>query len=456
MLKGIILATALISFTLCVFLTKQHTSFSFYMLPTRYWELCFGSLAAVGFIKKPQSIIFAEFLSFFGVVLILFSIFTFSSSTIFPGYMALIPVLGATLIIVNAEDTFVGKLLSTKPFVFVGLISYSLYLWHWPLIVFSRDKYIVDIMLSKELIVLLSFIMAWLSTKYVESPFRNRINYDQRKIYKYSSGMYLIAFLAALIIWPLNGWPDRLSDDKLKILSAVDDISPVRNDCHFNDGLPAYNRYCKLSQGLTNNHADAKVLVWGDSHGAEIAYSLSKEINLYAVTYSACPPALGYQASGRLNCSSHNNNVINFIKENKDIRTVILAANYNLYNDARSSNGFTAEFASTIERLRELGRNVLVLDQVPSPGVDVPHFLINSTKIRNEKFEYNNDVFREIKISPGVKIFRYQDYMCNNNMCNMIFEGIPISFDDNHLSLHVSMKMAKYIVEDINSMAATN
>ncbi|HBT5121320.1 TPA: acyltransferase, partial [Klebsiella pneumoniae] len=143
----------IISFFMSVFLSQKHPTSSFYLLHTRYWELSFGSLAAVGVFQGSKKQIYREVLSLVGLLMILVAVFSFTPTTIFPSYNALLPVLGATLIILNAEHTTVGKLLSFRPLVFIGGISYSLYLWHWPIIVFANDKYFVDIKLTKEMIV---------------------------------------------------------------------------------------------------------------------------------------------------------------------------------------------------------------------------------------------------------------------------------------------------------------
>ncbi|MDA7117574.1 acyltransferase family protein, partial [Escherichia coli] len=263
---------AIVSFAFSVILTKNHPTASFYLIPTRYWELSFGALAAAGVFKKAKGRRQNEVLSILGLLLILFSIFTFTSKTVFPGYAALLPVLGATLIILNAEDTLVGKMLALKPLVFIGVISYSLYLWHWPLVVFSHDKYIIDLNLSREMLVVLSILIAWFSTRFIEAPFRNKQSYDRTRIFKYSSVAYSLLFLTSLAIWPLKGWTDRLSDEKAYILSSTKDYSPVRDKCHFSSGVPETTQYCIL--GVKD--IEPSLFVWGDSHGAEISYALSK------------------------------------------------------------------------------------------------------------------------------------------------------------------------------------
>ncbi|MGU3709662.1 acyltransferase family protein (plasmid) [Escherichia coli] len=440
---GLILSLfAIVSFAFSVILTKNHPTASFYLIPTRYWELSFGALAAAGVFKKAKGRRQNEVLSILGLLLILFSIFTFTSKTVFPGYAALLPVLGATLIILNAEDTLVGKMLALKPLVFIGVISYSLYLWHWPLVVFSHDKYIIDLNLSREMLVVLSILIAWFSTRFIEAPFRNKQSYDRTRIFKYSSVAYSLLFLTSLAIWPLKGWTDRLSDEKAYILSSTKDYSPVRDKCHFSSGVPETTQYCIL--GVKD--IEPSLFVWGDSHGAEISYALSKLTSVYTATYSACPPVVGF----------HNMRVLDFILNNKKIKNVVLAANYNKYEGDEKYSGFVKGFENTVKKLTDGGKRVTVLDQIPSPGVNVPNDLANAKFIVNKSFAYDDTTFKKIEFENGVNIFHFEKYLCDRDSCSMMYENYPVLFDDNHLSLTVAKIMAPHIYEMISDNRKEN
>lgn len=442
----LVLFTA-VSFVLSVIFTKSHPTASFYLLHTRYWELSFGALAAAGVLKKAKDKFWNEILSVLGMLLILFSVFTFTSKTVFPGYAALLPVLGATLIILNAENTLVGKMLSLKPLVFIGVISYSLYLWHWPLVVFSHDKYIINLNLSREMLVALSVLIAWFSTRFIEAPFRNKQSYDRTKILKHSGVAYSLLFLTSLAIWPLKGWSDRLSDEKAYILSSTKDYSPVRDKCHFSSGVPETNQYCILGA----KDIEPNLFVWGDSHGAEMSYALSKLTGVYTATYSACPPVVGFTSTERPECQTHNKQVLNFILNNKNIKSVVLAANYSKYEGDERYSGFITGFENTVRKLTEGGKRVTVLDQIPTPGVNVPNDLANADVVINKSFTYNDVTFKKIHLAENIKIFHFESYLCERETCTMMFENHPISFDDNHLSLTVAKIMAPHIYEIINN-----
>jgi peptidoglycan/LPS O-acetylase OafA/YrhL len=139
-----LLAAALAASLLaCVLLTRSSASTAFFLLPTRAWELLAGALLAVAMRSESGAVRlgtrFNQALALAGLMLVVLPVFFYSKATSFPGYAALAPVVGAVLVIAYSEGTLVGRLLSSRAVVFVGLISYSLYLWHWPLVVLFRN-----------------------------------------------------------------------------------------------------------------------------------------------------------------------------------------------------------------------------------------------------------------------------------------------------------------------------
>ncbi|EJM8616549.1 TPA: hypothetical protein P7Z40_001115 [Klebsiella pneumoniae] len=140
---------------------------------------------------------------------------------------------------------------------------------------------------------------------------------------------------------------------------------------------------------------------------------------------------------------------MNYLLNNKNIKDVVLAANYNLYGSDKDIESFVKGFEKTIELLTRSGKHVIVLDQVPSPGVNVPYTLTNVDVVVNKEFRYNDKVFRKIKLTDGVDLFSYEKYLCAGESCPMMYNNFPISFDDNHLSLSVAKIMVKYIKRDL-------
>ena len=175
--KGIfllsIIALSVLSFSLSEWLSRENSEAAFFLIHTRAWELFFGSIAA--FVVQKQGVKKNNLLAFVGLSAIFFSIFFYDETTPFPSVYTLVPVLGVVLLVLYADkETVVAKLLSIKGFVGIGLVSYSAYLWHWPLFAFSKiyqqtePSYLINMML-----IVATFILSYVSWKYIEKPFRN-------------------------------------------------------------------------------------------------------------------------------------------------------------------------------------------------------------------------------------------------------------------------------------------
>lgn len=176
-LKPFLIFSAFVSFALCLFAMEYNKDAAFYWLPFRGWELLCGAIVASGLPLKGPRKVWAELFAVIAVAAIIVPVFFYNEDTLFPGWSALPPCLGAALLIwTNGhKPTIVGKFLSWRPVVFVGLVSYSWYLWHWPVIVFT--KYNPFITMTAAVIALCvagSFVLAVLSWQYIERPFRKK------------------------------------------------------------------------------------------------------------------------------------------------------------------------------------------------------------------------------------------------------------------------------------------
>lgn len=435
----VILLLTVCSFLASIVLTEKYPASSFYLLHTRFWELSVGSLCAIYINYLPKNNIFREISSFLGVILILISISLFNKELVFPGYIAALPVIGTALILCFSQDTFCGKFLSNKIFVFFGLISYSLYLWHWPLIVFSKDTYLIDLKLNSLFIFLLSVLLAWLSYKFIETPFRDKEKYNRRKIFSLTFlGYFIVLLLSGASYFIATHWSNRLGPEATKLLEGLKDYSPKREQCHFGNGVPSSDRYCILGKSGVPD-----TIVWGDSHGAELGYALSQYTSLYSVTYSSCSPARNYEHPNRPHCVEHNKAVLNFILNNDKLKNIIIAARY----DTKEGKNFVKYSESQyeiIELLKAKGKNIIMPNEIPTPKFSIPQHLAKNKDV-SEKFSYKSSVFHKLQIDPSVTIVRYQDILCKNNMCPLYINGGPLLFDDQHMSVTASTIVAEYI-----------
>jgi hypothetical protein len=191
-----------------------------------------GALLALGAVPVVRQRLWRELWSWSGLALIAFAVLTYDRHTVFPGIMAIPPVLGTALLLHCAPGTLAGRLLVLPPLVGIGLISYSLYLWHWPLIVFTEYAIDSNVTGATRIAVLLaSLALAWISWRFVERPFRNARAFSRQRIFIMSgTGMAMMAMVAGLML-PLGGWPGRFSPQVNHFIAGHDDISPKRAAC---------------------------------------------------------------------------------------------------------------------------------------------------------------------------------------------------------------------------------
>jgi len=190
-----IIVMAAISLLLSEWGWRNQATANFYLAPTRAWELFAGSIAA--FVVQKQGVQKNNILALFGLAAIIFSIFFYDETTPFPSVYALVPVLGVVLLVLYADkDTIAARLLSTRGFVGIGLISYSAYLWHQPLFAFFRvynNEVTLNVYASLGFFVL-SLVLAYLSWRFIEKPFRRKANFSKLSIFSLGIGSLLLIY----------------------------------------------------------------------------------------------------------------------------------------------------------------------------------------------------------------------------------------------------------------------
>jgi peptidoglycan/LPS O-acetylase OafA/YrhL len=215
---GAIIILGLVSLLLAQWAAHYAPNFNFYMLPTRAWELMAGALVAFYLLYGrnnnelvEKNRLLSELLGGLGLGLILLSLIFYNESMSLPSLYTVVPVFGVVLVILfSTKATVIGKLLGFQPLVGVGLISYSLYLWHQPILVFSKHRSIESQNISEILLLLFTtFVLAYLSWKFIEKPFRNKKKIDRNKIFAFS----VLGSLFFIIIGSLghfkNGFDER-------------------------------------------------------------------------------------------------------------------------------------------------------------------------------------------------------------------------------------------------------
>ena len=434
--RQIVLALFVASLVASIHLTRTEPDDAFYMLHTRAWELMAGTLLALGLPGRLRSRKAREAAALVGLAALLIAVFSYSAAMEFPGALALLPVLGAALILHSGEGTAVGALLSRRPAVFVGKLSYSLYLWHWPLIVFARDWGWMDGVLGQAGVLAASFAAAWLSWRFVEQTTRDRLALPTPRLLR-GVGLGAAGVVAIGILYSqLGGWPSRWPADLRGYDMARNDFSPSRKRCHKGDGTPDPAAACVLGDGP----GPERVLLWGDSHGVELAQAIAEAgVETRAITYSSCPPVLGQERDSRPDCREHNDEVLAYVLARPEIGTVILAADFN------GDSGKYAGVARTADALLAAGKTVFVIGPTPAPGGNVPTRLaLGGAASYVFKGPDRAEVARHF--DPQVKLVLPSDLLCKDATCSLLSGGAPVLFDDNHPSMAGARLIADRLV----------
>ncbi len=307
---------------------------NFFLAPTRAWELLAGALCA--FVPVQNSWLFTarasgrNALALLGPALILAACFFYDSSTSFPGVYALVPVLGAVLVILcAAPDTLAGRVLSSKVLAGTGMVSYSFYLWHQPLFSLARIRDAASPGPSTfGLLAVASFLLACLSWRFVEQPFRKSAFVSRRSLYL---GCFVTAMAFGVLgvtLYNNSGYLHVLSNTQKNLVKLSEDGKHnFRKDCFLDlDNKPLSLAPC-LDKGAG---ASGHVVLWGDSHAAHLYTGLVAASDRYAhlthFSASACPPIPEYQIASRPYCKDFNRLVLSRILETKPDMVILASA----------------------------------------------------------------------------------------------------------------------------------
>lgn len=448
---------ACFSFVACLLLSRKYTAGTFYLLPTRAWELLVGAAGAV----LPRRIAPPDWASYlvFPSLIVVFALSIKSTGLPHPGADAAV-ICVATLTIILAENAWLQRTIPVKLLGKVGDISYSLYLVHWPLIVFLNSTFISP-PLDRTRAALLGVAVLFATIMYllVERPFlRLRISFLRTAMAAVGAGIILA--LAQLGASAVGG---RL------------DFAYLRRPNYGLDRLCDNYIFENRTECRTKN--EPQTLVWGDSYGmffASGARYLLKE-GMVQATYSACPPFIGYAPYNPAYpdpllvskyCIAFNDGVKTYATHSQSLRTVIIAASFGQYTVSgyqmmrRTEDGENIIEGSNLETakadLRQLvvdlilaGKNVIVVS--PPPGVDestvtCSERLISHKFMIGERVNCDNaaapyrignhsiDALLRVAVSAGAKEIRWADGMCDQEVCHSILDGVALYRDVGHLS----------------------
>jgi peptidoglycan/LPS O-acetylase OafA/YrhL len=470
-------AILVLSLGFSVWAVVHAPSAAFYLLPARAWELMLGALLALGVVPVNSFRWFRECLAVLGFAMIAFAILHYTSDTPFPGAAALLPCVGAALIIYagTAGSTLTSALLAQPPFAFIGRISYSLYLWHWPVYVFARYFSYRDPPPGEIVcLIALSFLLAVLSYYAVEQPFRRGgTGWRRRELFAGGATVMIATAAGAIFLLGTNGLPERLRPDLRTILAEQDDHEPRIDTCL---GLsPEAVRAGKMCQiGVIGGKPS--FILWGDSHADAVLPAISDvarregRTGLFAGGRS-CPPLLDV-TTPRPECRAFNAMVLAQAAR-PEIREVILEARWAKYaegspyggepeghiiladasgtDDASNHAVFARGLARTVAALS--GKKVVIVASVPEIGWPVPAVLAReklADKLRvfppseDAYFERQKFVlatFAELQHNDGIEVVYPHQILCRTGECAVSLNGIPLYRDEHHLSVYGALQL---------------
>lgn len=500
--KLAVAAVFAVSLALSIFLTYRKPEMSFYLLPTRAWELMLGAMLSLGVFGKTENRYAADTISFIGAAMIAASVIFFNTATPFPGYNALLPCVGAALIIYAGEGSILGRVLSFRPLVFIGLLSYALYLWHW--VFFSFRNYYKNIagdafFMDNLFIIAVTFLFAIVSYYFVEHPIRRKKFPVPSKLFKIAAAVMLLFTAIGTVVYKTDGMPFRMPDS----VNVVTDVKESRyrsTDCYYRDPMKAdIDNLCRMGDKKNK----PTFIVWGDSHALSLTDGMDKYARANGITgvfagKSACPPLRLVRIlinDVPTNCRQFNDIIFKDVAADKDMKNVFLVGRWEVYsgkptlgNDAGSEmtlddgitknviehdnlKVFEESLVRTIGSLERAGKNVYFVMDVPEVPYDVPsemgkieyfkHVFPALTSFVTSALPYSHyqernelvfQVLEKVKSKTNVKVLDIQDILCKDGECRLTEGGKSLYADDDHLSVFGSeyvIGQAGNILDDI-------
>lgn len=495
--KGLFIYIALALFAMSLFASEWSVRFgndfgnaAFYLLQYRFWELLIGALLAWLVINhhhlfSSMSFSVALALRLLGILLIVLSLTTYSPKMAFPGVSALLPCVGAVSIIAagSGSQNPLGRLFGLRPVVTVGLISYSLYLWHWPILVYL-ELVLVRPLQGIELpaYVAVSILVAWVSWRFIERPFRRSEQTSSKQIVLYAIACGVTCMAVGIFIAKSGGLPDRVPAAAKQAYSAAKEKNPNRRfvDC---DLLfrSTEEPLCRIGVATKS----PTFAVFGDSHSAGVGLVIERyaeEKQLAGVIASApyCASILGW-AEGAPQCKGYVSRILEYLEEHDEIRDVILTSRWSLVTEGSrfgyESDFYVGEYSDDTTSSRDLGRTeffryalrnlidkierngqrVILVSGVPEHARDVP--LATSSQLwhgwpeASLTLKQHRERQREAELvianveELGTLVYHPAQAMCDTETCLSVYDNKPLYMDEDHLS----MNAPDFLIEDVEN-----
>ncbi|WP_078131620.1 acyltransferase family protein [Leptospira kirschneri] len=479
----------IVSFSINILLTEKNSISAFFLPHGRFWELMTGSFLGYvavfnnNYLNYKFNNLFHNVQSLIGIFLIGAAFYWIDQDKSFPGWWALMPTLGTFLLISAGNKTLINKyLLSNRSLVVIGLISYPLYLWHWPLLKiaslmdyenFSQAK------LFLILAVIISFVLSFLTYRFIEVPIRNQKSKEVNVLIVRSLTLLMLSFLSlSVIIYYKNGFIDNYP----KIVFELDKYKNYETKEFFRTGKclledqesPIFSKDCLDGEGRE------LLFIWGDSYAAHLVHGLNnlkaqKKFRVAQYSSAACPPILNFESNRHSFCKSINQ----FIGKNLVLKlnpsVIVLSAYWPAYFFPQEANfkKDMIQLKESISSLKHSGiSNIVLFGPLPEwESGGLPDLLIRRIvfkkkmdiplRIRPKKI--NNVIeldekFRELATELEITYLSPLKFLCDAEGClTRTDEGIEslISFDHGHLTRSGSEFLVKLIFPELSRFFRT-
>ncbi len=475
-LKHSIWLAASISFLLACWWVRHDPTAAFFFAPLRAWELLLGTILSQSYLVPIRGKVGRNVASTLGLLLILIPAFAYSQLTVFPGLAALPPCLGAGLIIAAGEtgSSLVGRILSWRPVVFVGLISYSLYLWHWPILAFENvvplfTKMSTHSKSGKSLFLVVSISIATLSWRFIETPFRKgQFRPERRTLFVLTGSAVLGLVCCGLGLLAVHGIPLGFPREAVPLIKYTHyqwGKEWRQNECFFAPGTDFSE--LKPSVCLPDEPARKQFLLIGDSHAADLYPGLSTvfpDVNILQANATYCPPLVTEPAlrpEFKPNCTKLSHYIYGDYLLHHHVDTVLLSA---FWEEPQ-----LPELGRTVAWIQQHGMKVVVFGPSLEYTLPLPRVLIAALRdrkpgqiaIREQTGARQLDaemaqMARHVWKVPYISVF---ETLCTPHSESLLKveaatqhtcpvyagPGIPILFDTNHFTSEGSILYAKAV-----------
>ena len=456
-----------------VLLIKHLPEKLFFMPFSRFWQLLGGSIIAwfqayrmdtITTIRtknclsiKNQNFIITlpSLLSTLGLALVFLGFFLLDGSMAYPGALALIPTVGAILIILGGQNAFFNKhFLSNKYLIYIGLISYPLYLWHWPIYTYARMLKGEHLCLKYSACVLIiSLLLSFITYRY----FENKIRYSKRKYTTHTLALVILTIGITNIFIYKN-------DGKLPFISKSNSIqnsaqrSPLRKAAHLS------NKRASLKNSPKKYFFDnAEIAVIGNSHAVELAHAFATKLRPYKRGIYHYTMSSAIHNHGIISELEHTNEthvisylwhekILSEIKANDKITTVI----FSYRNEHFTENDIYLNSLATMLNELSLKKQVIYVLQAPLlekhifdyiPRLGKTDTSIGAVTLDTWEKDYSNVISTTNLLNDSIIVINPTDHFCRGDICYAVLDGKALYFDDDHMSLDGAALIAENIIE---------